>query len=244
MNPARSPTTTGSLPSRRARATASSTTDGSVTTVRTTSTSRCTGAGLKKCSPTTRPGSRVDAAISATDRLEVFVARIAAGSHDRVEPAEDLALEVQPFRDGLDHELRGGQVVERGGEADRGPSSCLRSSPASLPRATARDVERSTSARPCSTRAASASTATTSRPDAGQYLGDARAHRPQPDDPDRPDLARHAPSLSGALAAPAGSREVRPHGRASPRPRRAQSRASIDGRAALRAQCGWSGASG
>ena len=54
-------------------------TSGSVTTVRTSSTSFCTGAGLKKCIPTTRPGRRVAAQISVTESDEVFVARIASG---------------------------------------------------------------------------------------------------------------------------------------------------------------------
>ena len=85
MNPALSPTTTGVLPSERASSAASSTTSGSVTTVRTISTKLCTGAGLKKCTPTTRPGCEVAAAISVTDSDEVFVASTASGRDDRVE---------------------------------------------------------------------------------------------------------------------------------------------------------------
>ena len=51
----------------------------SVSSVRTTSTSGSTGAGLKKCMPTTRSGRAVAAAISVTESAEVFVARIASG---------------------------------------------------------------------------------------------------------------------------------------------------------------------
>ena len=50
---------TGFLSSLRARSCTSSTTSGSVTTVRMTSTNFCTGAGLKKCIPMTRPGCEV-----------------------------------------------------------------------------------------------------------------------------------------------------------------------------------------
>src|SRR5690242_18025995 len=59
MKPARSPITTGTLSSVVAKAFKSSMMPGSVTTVPTSSTSRCTGAGLKKCMPTSRPGRPV-----------------------------------------------------------------------------------------------------------------------------------------------------------------------------------------
>src|SRR6476469_3173428 len=79
MNPALSPQTTGFLPSRSTNAVTSSSTDGSVTTVRTISPRSCTGAGWKKCTPTTRPGWALAVEISVTDSEEVFVARIAVG---------------------------------------------------------------------------------------------------------------------------------------------------------------------
>ncbi len=78
MKPARSAATTGTLSSRRASASTSSTTSGSVTTVLITSTNSCTGAGLKKCMPTTRRGRCVATEISVTDSEEVFVARMAS----------------------------------------------------------------------------------------------------------------------------------------------------------------------
>ncbi len=48
--------------------------------MRTTSTSFNTGAGLKKCMPTTRSGRPVTSAISVTESADVLVARIASGS--------------------------------------------------------------------------------------------------------------------------------------------------------------------
>jgi hypothetical protein len=68
----------------------SSTTSGSVTTVRTTSTNFSTGAGLKKCMPTTRPGGGWRRRSRSPDRDEVFVARMVSAD-DGVELPEDLA---------------------------------------------------------------------------------------------------------------------------------------------------------
>ena len=44
------------------------------------STRFCTGAGLKKWTPMTRPGWALAVEISVTDSEEVFVARIASGA--------------------------------------------------------------------------------------------------------------------------------------------------------------------
>ena len=89
MKPALSPQTTGFLPSRPTSASTSASTAGSVTTVRTISTRFCTGAGLKKCTPTTRPGRVLAVEISVTGSDEVLVARIASGRDDVVEAAEE-----------------------------------------------------------------------------------------------------------------------------------------------------------
>ena len=88
MNPALSPTTTGILPSRSARLLTSSTTSSAVMTVRTTSTNLRTGAGLKKCIPTTRRGCWVATAISVTGSEEVFVARTASSETTASSPAK------------------------------------------------------------------------------------------------------------------------------------------------------------
>ena len=79
MKPALSPQMTGFLPSLPTRTLTSSSTCGSVTTVRMISTRFCTGAGLKKCTPTTRPGDEFAVEISVTDSDEVLVARIVSG---------------------------------------------------------------------------------------------------------------------------------------------------------------------
>ena len=79
---------------------------------RTTSTSGISGAGLKKCIPTTRSGDDVAAAISVTDSAEVFVARTASGSADALELREELPLRLELLDDRLDHEVAVGQVDE------------------------------------------------------------------------------------------------------------------------------------
>ena len=79
MKPALSPATTGDLPIVFTSAVTSSSTSGEVTTVRTTSTSFCTGAGLKKWMPITRPGWLFAVLISVTESEEVLVASTASG---------------------------------------------------------------------------------------------------------------------------------------------------------------------
>src|SRR6478609_6987288 len=79
MKPARSPQTTGFFPSRATSDFTSSRTSGSVTTVRMISTKLCTGAGLKKWTPMTRPGWALAVEISVTLRLDVLVARMVSG---------------------------------------------------------------------------------------------------------------------------------------------------------------------
>ena len=70
---------TGVLPRLFANAVASSKTAGSVSGERTTSTSFMSGTGLKKCSPTTREGRLVVAAISVMESEEVLEAKMASG---------------------------------------------------------------------------------------------------------------------------------------------------------------------
>ncbi len=69
----------GVLPIRSPSANAASNGSSSVSSARTISTSGISGAGLKKCMPTTRPGDDVAAAISVTESAEVLVARTASG---------------------------------------------------------------------------------------------------------------------------------------------------------------------
>ena len=163
MNPALSPTTTGCFPSRRTRSTTSETTPSSVTTVRITSTNDRTGAGLKKCSPTTRRGFAVATAISVTGSEDVFVARTASGPTTR-----SSAAKISFFRSrcsGTASTTRPQPATASSDVAYRTREcSCAASSGVSFPRATARAVECSSDSRPCATAASSSSTATTSRP--------------------------------------------------------------------------------
>src|SRR5215471_10316927 len=73
--PDRSAQTTPVLPRLSQIARAVAVVDGAVRIVCTISTSDITGAGLKKCSPTTSAGRLVAIAHSITGRLDVVVAR-------------------------------------------------------------------------------------------------------------------------------------------------------------------------
>ena len=164
MKPALSPMVTSTLPSRWASASTSATTSGSVTTVRTTSTSFITGAGLKKCSPTTLPGREVATEISVTDREEVLVARIVSGGQTASSRVNSSRL--RSSRSGTasitsSTSLRSSTEVPN---AIR-PSSSACSVSVSLPRCTARPVDPSRCPRPRSRASASFSTAITSSPD-------------------------------------------------------------------------------
>ena len=77
--PGASPTRTGVFPIRPASAPAVARASASLSAVLTTSTSGIFGTGLKKCSPTTRPGRDVDRAISVMLSEFVLLARTASG---------------------------------------------------------------------------------------------------------------------------------------------------------------------
>ena len=77
----------------------------SVTTVRMTSTSFMTGAGLKKCSPTTLPGRLVATAISVIDSDEVLLARIVSGLQMPSISVKTERLSGELLRHGLDDEV-------------------------------------------------------------------------------------------------------------------------------------------
>src|SRR4029453_13218764 len=77
--PDRSAHTTGCLPRDRHTALATATASSEVRIVRPTSTSAITGAGLKKCRPSTSRGRWVAIAHSTTGRLDVVVASSTPG---------------------------------------------------------------------------------------------------------------------------------------------------------------------
>ena len=79
MKPGVSFVRAGILPHARAASAASAAASSPVPAAATTSTSAITGAGLKKCIPTTRAGSRTDSAIAPIESDEVFVASTAPG---------------------------------------------------------------------------------------------------------------------------------------------------------------------
>src|SRR5215210_7919545 len=163
MNPALSPMTTGTLPRRRARLLTSSTTSCSVTTVRITSTSLRTGAGLKKCIPMTADGRPVATEISVTDRDEVFVARIVVGGQI-LSSAEKTSC-LRSSRSGT-ASMTSSAVASSSSEVVNRtrPSRSRWASLLSLPRCTARSVEFCRWPRPRSRDSSVGSTPMTCRP--------------------------------------------------------------------------------
>ena len=196
MKPALSPTTTGTLPSRSASALMSSMTSSSVTTVRMTSTSLSTGAGLKKCIPITCAGRDVATEISVTDSDEVLVARIARGGQDLVEPGQGVLLEVEVLGHRLDDEVALGQVVQRGAQRDPRVDlgGLLVGELAALDRPSDRRVE--VAAAPGDGVVADLD-ADHRDPAAREDLDDAGPHGAQSDDPDGVELARHLSTPCG-----------------------------------------------
>ena len=87
-----------------------------------TSTSAITGAGLKKCMPTTRPGSAAALAIAVIGIEEVLEASTAPGAIG-AQRREELALELQALGRRLDDEPGVGQRLERRPRRRRSPGS-------------------------------------------------------------------------------------------------------------------------
>ena len=106
----------GRLPSFSPTANAASTAPSDESSARTISTSGISGAGLKKCIPTTRSGVVVAAAISVTESADVFVARIVSGRTISLELGEELELRAEVLDDRLDDR-------DRSRRSPRGPSS-------------------------------------------------------------------------------------------------------------------------
>ena len=79
---------------------------------RTTSSSRITLAGEKKCMPSTSSGRLVTEAISSMFRYEVLEARIAPGLAIVSSLREHLLLDVHVLEHRLDHQVAVGQRVE------------------------------------------------------------------------------------------------------------------------------------
>ena len=84
----------------------------------TTSTSFITGAGLKKCMPTTSCGRLVARAQRDDRQRRRGGGQDRAGLADLVEVLEQRGLDREVLGDRLDHEVDVGQVVERGGAGE------------------------------------------------------------------------------------------------------------------------------
>ena len=97
---------------RSATSVAAASASGAVASPATTSTSRISGGGLKKCMPQTRSGRSAPAAIAVTESEEVLVASTASGRADPLQGREQLALELEPLGRRLDHQLAAGEVGE------------------------------------------------------------------------------------------------------------------------------------
>ena len=163
MKPALSPTMTGFLPSRSASALTSSKISSLVMTVLMTSTNWSTGAGLKKCMPTTRLGLIVATAISVTGSELVLVARIASSETIASSLAKMSFLRSRCSGTASTtswHSLRSAMSLVNCTRA----WSAAWSSALSLPRVTARSVECCRTPLPFSTASSVTSTATTSMP--------------------------------------------------------------------------------
>ena len=163
MKPALSPTTTGSLPRLTANASISASTCSSVTTVPITSTRRCTGAGLKKCMPTTRDGRPLATEISVTDSEEVLVASrvsgwVIASSWAKIARLSSSFSGTASTTSSTS--LRSSRFVVRRMRS----KIAVCSSSVSLPRRTARSVDASRCPRPRSSDSSSRSTPTTDSP--------------------------------------------------------------------------------
>ncbi len=160
MNPALSPQTTGFLPSVPTRVETSSSTSGAVTTVFTISTKPCTGAGLKKCTPMTRPGCEVAEEISVTESEEVFVAMIASSARMSSSWRKIcflISTDSTTASTTRSASLSSSSVVAKLTRS----CSCFASSSLSFPRETARAVECARCCRPRETASSSTSTPTT-----------------------------------------------------------------------------------
>ena len=96
----------------------------SVAEPETTSTSGSSGAGLKKCRPTKRPGCAGRRAMAVTDREEVLVASRQSSPTSPSSAREQLLLDVQPLDDRLDDQAAVGEVGESGD--GRQPGACAR----------------------------------------------------------------------------------------------------------------------
>ena len=104
---------TGDLPQAAAVANVASATSGDVARPETISTSGSSGAGLKKCMPTNRPGCFIPAASSVIDSDEVFDAMMQSSATTFSRLAKSSRFAASVLDDRLDDERRRARVRER-----------------------------------------------------------------------------------------------------------------------------------
>ena len=183
MKPALSPQTTGFLPSCATSAVTSASTCSSVTTVRMISTRSCTGAGLKKWTPMTRPGWALAVEISVTRQRRGVGGQDRLGRDDALELLEDLLLDLERLHDRLDHEVGVVRSLSVGAERDPAQQVGLLGlgDLLALDRAAGRVLE---VLAPAGHRLVVLLDTDDGEPVAGEHLGDAGTHGAEADDPD------------------------------------------------------------
>ncbi len=200
---------TASLPRPCAKASAAANASSSTTAVRTTSTSGISGAGLKKCRPTTRSGRPLADAMAVTDSAEVLVARIVSGRQSAWSSANSAALGAGSStmasitRSASASGARSPPAVKRpraasAVAASSAPFSTRLASPASmrpLPRSSARGVGLDRD---------------DAMPRLEAHLRDPGAHRPEPHDAYGLDRHPRPPPRSRASAGIVGRRRPSP----------------------------------
>ncbi len=135
MNPGVAAAWTTCLPQSPASRVTAAATAGSVARPLTTSTSRITGAGLKKCMPTRRPGWMSPAAIAVGDSDEVLVASTQPGDDQHLQVGEQGLLDGQVLGYRLDHAFRVGQLAEfRGRPQPQAVRIAVEAAPGDQPR--------------------------------------------------------------------------------------------------------------
>ena len=153
------------------------------------------GAGLKKCMPTTRSGVDVADAISVTESADVFVASTVSARQMRSSSRKSSCFGLELLDDRLDHEVAVGEIGELRGEREPPDGGVARG----LRRA---DPSRTLRVRKCAIRSSAllaelerdlATDRLESRLDA--ELCDAAAHRAQADDTDLLVQLRHDVTL-------------------------------------------------
>ena len=169
----------GCLPSRSPSAYAVSNASSDVRSARTISTSGMSGAGLKKCIPTTRSGVEVAPAISVTESADVFVASTASGRQTRSSSANSSRFGLELLDDRLDHDVAVGERREVGRQREQADVEGVDLALLDLAR---EEVVDAAARRLPQLVGHLATDGLEARLD--RKLRDARAHRPQPDDSD------------------------------------------------------------